>query len=169
MRNLAVSILLFGCALAAPAQAQVSAAGVFGQGRTHGVFTIGSGYAFDQSYLVLGVGANYYIIDGLNAGLFVERWTGASPHLTKVTPSLQYVFYKVQPVKPYVGVFARRTYIENLPDLNSLGARAGAYLQAGRNVYVGLGAVYESYQSCTATTYRKCDSTYGELSVVFAF
>ena len=111
-------------------------------------FTAGTGYAFDESYLVVGLGANYYVVDGLNVGLHWEYWTGSEPKMSKLTPSIQYVFHQMNPVKPYVGAFYRRTYLERLEDLDSWGARAGVYLQAGRNSYVGAGVVYESYLDC---------------------
>jgi len=156
------------CAFAVPAAAQ-SVAGSFAQGRTHFVVTAGTGYAFDETYLVLGLGASYYVLDGLNVGLFVESWSGSDPGMTKITPSVQYVFYQVQRVKPYVGAFYRRTNIEGLPDLDSVGGRAGVYIQAGRNAYIGVGAVYESYLDCSSAVYRECDSTYAEVSLTFAF
>jgi len=163
-----IAAILGACALAQPAAAQ-TVAGAFGKGRTHFVATAGTGYAFDESYLVLGLGVSYYVIDGLNVGLFFESWTGSDPKLTKITPSVQYVFYQVQHVKPYVGAFYRRTSIDGLPDIDSVGGRAGAFIQAGRNVYLGLGAVYESYLDCNTSTYRKCDSTYAEITLTFAF
>ena len=101
-----------------------------------------------MSYLVLGLGASYYLFDGFNVGLFYESWTGSDPKMTKITPSVQYVFYQVEQVKPYVGAFYRRSSIDGLKDLDSVGGRAGAYLQVGRNAYLGLGAVYESYIDC---------------------
>lgn len=165
-KKLAMSLVL---AAFAPVAAAQTVAGTFGKGRTHFVLTAGSGYAFDESYLVLGLGASYYLLDGLSVGLFVESWSGADPGMTKITPSVQYVFHQVHPVKPYVGAFYRRTDIETLPDLDSVGGRAGVYFQAGRNVYLGLGAVYESYLDCNKGTYRECDSTYGELTLTFAF
>ncbi|HEY8252615.1 MAG TPA: hypothetical protein VIG70_18645 [Burkholderiales bacterium] len=161
-------IALAACALSFPAAAQ-QVAGVFGKGRTHVVVTAGTGYAFDESYLVLGLGATYYLLDGLGVGLFFESWSGSDPGMTKITPSVQYVFHRVQVVKPYVGAFYRRTDIDGLPDLDSVGARAGAYLQAGRNMYIGAGVVYESYLDCEKAVYRSCDSTYGELSFTLAF
>jgi hypothetical protein len=89
--------------------------------------------------------------------------------MTKVTASLQYVLHQVQAVKPYVGTFFRRTNIDGLADLDSVGARAGAYLGAGRNAYVGLGVVYESYLDCSTSVFRSCNSTYAEVSLTFAF
>ena len=169
-KTLAAAVAAAACAFALPAMAQsVGVAGAFSKGKTHLVATAGTGYAFDESYLVLGVGASYYLVDGLNAGLAVEFWTGSDPKLTKITPSVQYVFYQVQTVKPYVGAFYRRTKVEGLDDLDSAGARAGVYIQAGRNAFIGLGGVYESYIDCNETTYRKCDSTYAEISLTFAF
>ena len=169
-KTLVAAVTAAACAFAAPAIAQsVGVAGGFSKGKTHLVGTVGTGYAFDESYLVLGLGVSYYLFDGFNVGLHYESWTGSDPKLTKITPSAQYVFYQVQHVKPYVGAFYRRTSIDGLPDLDSVGARAGAYLQVGRNAYLGLGAVYESYLDCNTGTYRKCDSTYGEASLTFAF
>jgi hypothetical protein len=149
--------------------ADVGVAGAFGRGRTHFVVTGGTGYAFDESYFVLGLGVSYYVIDGLNVGLFVESWSGSDPHLYKVTPSAQYVFYQVPVLKPYIGAFYRRTYVDGLPDINSVGGRAGVYLQAGRNAYVGAGAVYESYLDCNQSVYSSCSNTYPELSFTVAF
>ena len=158
------------CAFAAPAMAQSAGiAGGFSQGKTHVVAYGGAGHAFDQSYVILGLGVSYYLFDGFNAGLSYESWTGADPKMSKITPSVQYVFYQVQTVKPYVGALYRRTSIDGLDDLDSAGARAGVYLQMGRNAYLGLGAVYESYLDCNSSIYRNCSSTYGEVSLTFAF
>jgi len=95
-------------------------------------------------------------------------WTGGDPDMYKITPSVQYVFHQVA-LKPYVGAFYRRTSIDGLPDLDSVGARAGVYFQAGRSAYIGIGAVYESYLDCSKAVYRSCDSAYPEVSFTFAF
>ena len=155
-------------ALASPASAS-EVAGVFSKGRTNLVITAGSGYAFNETYLVLGLGVGYYLIDGLSVGLSVESWSGSNPSLYKVTPSVQYVFYQIPKVSPYIGAFYRRTYIDGRPDINSMGGRAGVYLAAGRNAYVGLGAVYESYIDCNKTIYSSCSDTYPEVSFVISF
>lgn len=162
------ALVVAAFALSPPASA-ADVAGVFGKGRTHFVVSGGTGYEFNQSYFVLGLGVSYYLIDGLNVGLFLESWSGSDPSMKKVTPSAQYVFYQVPVLKPYIGVFYRRTYTEGLPDANSVGGRAGVYLQAGRNAYLGVGAVYESYLDCNQTVYSSCSSTYPELSFTIAF
>jgi len=145
------------------------AAGVFGKGRAHFVLNAGSGNAFNENYVVLGVGASYYLVDGLSVGLSLESWSGADPGMTKITPSVQYVFLQVPQVKPYVGGFYRRAYIDSLPDINSVGGRAGVYVPAGRNVHIGIGAVYESYVDCNKSVYRSCSETYPEVSFSIAF
>lgn len=155
-------------AAAAPATA-ADVAGAFGKGHMGFILSGGTGYAFDQTYFVLGLGASYYLIDGLNVGLSVESWSGADPHIYKVTPSVQYVFYQVPTVKPYIGAFYRRAYVQGQPDTDSVGGRAGAYVQAGRNAYIGGGVVYESYLDCNKAVYVSCSNTYPELSFTFVF
>jgi hypothetical protein len=154
--------------LSPPASAS-EVAGVFSKGRTNLVITAGSGYAFNETYFVLGLGVGYYVIDGLGVGLSLESWSGSDPKLYKVTPSVQYVFHQIPKVNPYIGAFYRRTYIEGRSDINSVGGRAGLYLAAGRNAYVGLGAVYESYTDCNKTVYSSCSDTYPEVSFVISF
>lgn len=165
-------ITLVIAVLAASVAAPVTAADVgaaFSRGRTHLSVFGGSGSAFNDSYFVLGVGASYYVADGLNIGLSAESWTGGNPDITKLTPSVQYVFYQVPRVSPYIGAFYSRTYIDNLPDLDSVGGRAGVYLAAGHNAYVGVGVVYESYRDCDTSRYIDCSDTYPEISFTFAF
>ena len=147
----------------------VGAGTSFGQGRTQLSVFGGGGSAFSQSYLVLGVGANYYVLEGLGLGLSFESWLGNTPGIYKLTPSVQYVFTQVPSVHPYVGVFFRRVFIENLSDLNAVGVRGGAYLPVGPNMHIGLGGVYESYQDCNESTYHSCSELYPEISFTFSF
>ena len=168
-RNFAIPITLIFSLLITYHSAQADVAGMFSKGRTHLAIFGGTGYAFNDTYFVFGASGSYFFANGLNVGLAVERWSGGDPGITKISPSLQYVFYQPSVVKPYVGIFYRRAYIENLPDLESQGARAGVYFASGKNIYIGVGGVYESYLSCTETVYRSCDDTYSEISVTFAF
>ena len=103
--------------------AHAASAGFFAKGSKQFAIYVGSGSAFNNNYTVIGGSAAYYFADGFDVGLSAEVWSGASPGIQKISPSLQYVFYQPSVVKPYVGIFYRRTYIDNLPDLNSTGAR----------------------------------------------
>jgi len=147
----------------------VGAGTSFGPGRTQLSVFGGGGTAFSQSYLVLGVGANYYVLEGLGLGLNFESWFGNTPGIYKLTPGVQYVFTQVPSVQPYVGFFLRRVFIENLPDLNSTGVRGGAYLPVGPNMHLGLGGVYESYLDCNESSYHSCNDFYPEISFTIGF
>jgi hypothetical protein len=165
----AVAAMIATCTFVPSAAAQsVSVGSAFSKGRVQFFVGGGPGQAFDESYFVLSAGASYYLIDGLALGLALETWTGGDPSLWKITPSVTYVFHQAA-VKPYVGGFYRRTSIENREDLDSVGGRAGVYFQAGRNTYIGVGAVYESYLDCNEAIFRSCNSTYGEFTFTFAF
>jgi len=139
---LSVTIMLF------QSTSHADVAGAFSKGNKHFAIYGGTGYAFDDDYFVIGVKGSYYFANGFNIGLGLETWTGGDPDISKITPSLQYVFYQPAVVKPYVGVFYQHTYIEDLDDLESVGVRAGVFIASGRNIYIGLGGVYESYLDC---------------------
>ncbi len=164
---MAVLAALFGLSAASLAKAQVSAAGAFSRGNVHGSIVAGYASAFNEDYAVFGLGFNYYVVDGLALGGNFETWRGGSPNLSKLTASTQYVFYQAASVKPYLGAFFRRTYFTGLDDLNSYGARAGAYFQIGRKAYLGVGGVYEAYSDCTESKYHSCSSTYPEVLLTF--
>jgi hypothetical protein len=164
-----LAAMIVTCTFAPPAAAQsATVGGAFSKGRVHFFVGGGPGQAFDDDYFVLSLGASYYLIDGLALGLSYETWTGGDPSMYKITPSVTYVFQQPA-IKPYVGGFYRRASIEDRPDLDSAGARAGVYIPMGRNAHIGLGAVYESYLDCNEDIFRSCDSTYGEVTFTFAF
>lgn len=166
MKKLLFMLLLL---VALPARAGVGAGGMFEQGRSQFSLAAGNAYAFDNSYMVIGASAAYYVLDGLGVGLAVESWSGADPAITKVSPFAQYVFYQVSTVQPYVGGFYRHTAIAGLPGLNSAGGRAGIYLVSGSNSSVSAGLVHESYLDCDTAVYRSCSATYSEVSIIFGF
>ena len=145
------------------------AAGSFSRGQSRFSIVLGNGYAFNESYLVAGVGAAYFLTNGLNVGLDVEWWTAGDPTIVKVSPSVQYIFYQIPRVSPYLGAFYRRSYIENRENLDSLGGRAGVYIAAGRNAHLGLGIVHESYLDCDESKFDSCEETYPEVSFTVAF
>jgi len=130
---------------------------------------VGNGYAFDQSYLIVGVGFGYFVAKGLELGLDVENWSGNSPHIAKISPSVRYVLPTNGVLRPYVGAFYRRTMIDNYDDLNSAGGRAGVYFVSGQGSYFGAGLVYEKYLSCDPAIYLSCDDTYPEIIFAIAF
>jgi hypothetical protein len=130
---------------------------------------VGNGHAFDQSYLIIGVGFGYFVAKDLELGLDAESWSGADPSITKISPAVRYVVPTNGAIRPYIGAFYRWTMIENLNDLSSLGGRAGIYFLSGRGSYFGAGVVYEKYLSCDESVYSSCSDTYPEIIFAFTF
>jgi len=149
-----------------------SAAGggtMFAEGRTHLSLVAGNGYAYNNSYLVIGASATYYVLDGVGVGLSLENWSGADPGITNYAPFVQYVIYQASVVQPYVGMFYRHSSVSGQSSYDSVGGRAGIYYSSGANAYLGIGMVYESYLDCTTAVYGSCSSTYPEITLVFGF
>jgi hypothetical protein len=130
---------------------------------------VGNGYAFDESYLIVGIGFGYFVAKGLELGLDAESWSGGTPHITKISPEVRYVVPTNSAMRPYIGAFYRWTMIENYDNLTSAGGRAGLYFLSGQGSYFGAGAVYEKYLSCDQSVYRSCSDTYPEIIFAIAF
>jgi hypothetical protein len=143
--------------------------GIFEQGSTQFFVLGGNGSAFNKNYLVIGAGANYFVVDRVGVGLSFENWSGSSPGIKKISPSIQYVFHRPDSFQPYVGGFYRHSAIADQSSINSVGARAGVYLPIGSKSVVGVGLAYESYLSCRTATYNSCSEAYPEVSFIFGF
>ncbi len=128
----------------------------------------GSGRAFNDNYVVLGLGAGYYLLNGLAIGLDAEAWLGGDPGIYKVSPQVKYVLQLQSNFRPYVGGFYRRTFIDGFDDQDSAGGRAGVYYTSSNNMYFGIGAVYESYFDCDDRL-DNCDDIYPEFTLAFSF
>ena len=142
-------------------------AGGFDKGSLTANIAIGSGRFYNEDYLIIGAGAGYYLVDGVEAGLDVDYWSGGDPTIYEVTPKLTYVYDNPSHVKPYIGAFYNRTFIDGFDDSNALGYRAGMYLPQG-NVLIGVGIVYTELQDCTETIFNDCSDSYTELSIIFS-
>ena len=170
IKHATLAAILFTALFAFHVTSATAVAGdAFSAGSARFTVIVGNGYAFSSSYLIIGVGAAYFIADGLDLGLDFESWTSGNPRITKVSPRLDYVFNTGGALRPYAGVFYRRTMIEGYDDLNSIGGRAGLYFLSSKSVYIGAGLVYESYLSCQTSIYSSCNDTYPEFIVAFSF
>lgn len=133
---------------------------------------LGSGSAFSDNYVILGVGVGYYVVRGLELGVDLQHWFFGDPSITQLSPQIRYVFTQPKVIKPYVGAFYRRTYYGDykgidLDDQDSFGYRAGAYFSTDNRVYIGGGVVYEEYKDCSALT--DCSTTYPEILFTVSF
>ena len=164
-------LFLFALTLSTPSQAASVGTGGVGTAFSKGTVSLGvvagTGTAFQDDYVILGAGLGYYVVDGLELAISVQYWFGSDPFISKISPSVRYVFTQIDPVKPYLGAFYRRTYIEDNDDYDSFGYRAGAYLSGSRGVYIGGGIVYEEYTNCTQ--FLECSDTYPEIVISINF
>lgn len=155
-------IVLLISTIATPLQA-----GPFSQGSQSVAIIAGSGRAFNEDYLILGLGYGYYVLKGLELGIDAQFWLSGDPSINKLSPKITYVFTQPKRIKPYVGTFYRRTFIDGLDDLDSIGYRAGLNIMGQGNFFFGIGGVYEEYRDCNETTYRSCSNSYPE--ILFSF
>ena len=155
-------LVLLICMSTSPAMA-----GPFLQGSQNVSIVAGAGSAYGDDYIILGAGYGYYLIDGLELGIDAQFWLNGDPSITKVSPQIKYVFTQPKTVKPYVGVFYRRTFTDGFEDLDSIGYRAGLYFMGQGNFFFGAGVVYEDYQDCSETVFTDCSNTYPE--ILFSF
>jgi hypothetical protein len=130
---------------------------------------LGEGRAFNDTYRIFGVGAGYYVADGLELGLDYEVWSGGTPRIEQISPKLNYVIARHSSVSPYVGGFHRRTRIDGLEDRDAWGGRAGVYARAGRNLVLGFGMAYVRYQDCDKSIFVNCSDSYAELKAGFYY
>jgi len=152
----------------APAPAKAPAdAGPFSKGKVRVGFYGGAGSTYSQTYLIIGAGIGYYLMNGLEAGFDAEGWILNDPDIWKLTPQVRYVLWQMDPVRPYVGAFWRKTIVgKGLPDYDSWGGRAGiAYRKGGS--YVAVGAVYEKFNDYRGT--GKDYTVYPEIAFWLSF
>ncbi|MCK9996615.1 MAG: hypothetical protein KAH56_10115 [Candidatus Krumholzibacteria bacterium] len=124
-------------------------AGPFSKGKVRVGFYGGAGSTYNQTYVILGAGVGYYLLNGLEAGVDVEGWILQDPTFWKVTPQVRYVMWKMKSFKPYIGAFWRKTFVTgdnplHIPDYDSYGGRVGIAMNKGRS-YLAVGAVYEKF------------------------
>ena len=141
----------------------------FSAGSVRLSLALGGATAFNRDYSVLGMGVGYFVADGVEAGLDAERWFGNSPRIEQVSPQLRVVFDSEGKFKPYLGAYYRRTHIEDYRDLDTVGGRAGLYVLAGRNAYLGLGLAQDFHLNCDRTVFASCTETFPELLVAVMF
>jgi hypothetical protein len=164
-RSLLAAVIALGALIAAP----LARAQAFDQGSTSISVSIGAGKQLDQEYTVLAGRYGYYFVREFEGSLTVELWRGNDPAIYKFTPELRYVYARVFPIKPYVGMFISRTLYQGLTDRNTYGAKIGAYFTLNPNAHLAIGAVYERIESCDTSVYRDCRQVYPEVGLHFTF
>jgi len=129
----------------------------------------GSGSTFSSNYMIIGLGAGYFVANGLEVGLDGEAWLGGDPDIYKLSPQVKYVLPVKSHIRPYIGTFYRRIFIDGLDDLDTIGARGGVYFIPNEKWFVGIGAVYESYLNHDDDIHSSSDDIYPEITISFSF
>jgi hypothetical protein len=137
----------------------------FTEGSSRVTLIFGHGKGYGNTYAIYGLGVAYYIQDGLEVGIDIEDWTGGSPHITRVSPEIRYVFYWTPNLSPYAGLFYQQDFVSGRNDVDYLGVRAGFNFTLSERVYIGIGMVYDSALNCS----RNCSDTYPEILAAFTF
>jgi len=127
----------------------------------------GSGSSLNNNYIILGAGAGYYLIDGLEIGADIQHWFSGDPSITKLSPQIKYVYTQPKVIRPYLGAFYKWTFIKDMDNQQSYGYRAGAYFSTRNRLNIGGGLVYEKYRDCAL--FISCSSTYPEVLLTISF
>lgn len=145
----------------------VANADLFDRGNLAFGGVIGSGYSGNESYMILGVSADYFAMNGLSVGVGYQGWFGADPTQNQLTLSTNYYIPLNDKLRPYVGAFFRETFISGYDDRSSYGGRAGLAVTMSRNTFISAGWAYEEYTNCPE--YLECSSNYPEIVFSLAF
>lgn len=136
-------------------------------------FSTSNGTSPSQNYFIVGLGADYFVVDNLSIGASVLSWIGDSPTIMQYTLPVVYYIETDSKVSPYGGVFYRFTdYIGNYEDrfareyeidsTSAAGLKAGIAYKVDFG-YLGIGIVLERYFETKET------SNYPEFSLGFVF
>lgn len=147
--------------------ASVVNADLFEKGDSAFGVVVGSGYSGDESYMILGVSGDYFVINGLSVGLGYRGWFGGDPTQNQLTVSTNYYIPLNQKFRPYLGAFFRETFIEDYDDRSSYGGRAGLAVTMSGNTYISVGWAYEEYSDCPK--FLECSTNYPEVVFSLAF
>jgi hypothetical protein len=155
-------VVVQGESQVAPSESE-SPRGPFSKGSVRITGLIGTGSAVNDQYLIVGIGAGYFILKGLDLGADYEAWLFGDPTFQRLSPGLRYIL-DLKAAKPYVGVFYRHTFVSDYEDFDQVGARAGLYIVPKGPMFIGAGAVYERLLNCDDTSVVDCDEVYPELT-----
>jgi len=125
--------------------------------------TFGAGTSYGGSYVMFGGLIGYDLGAGFELYLDGQYWGGASPHLGKVAPGVNW--YAPIPYRPYAGLYYARWFIGGEPNQDALGGRFGVTIASSPSVAFQAGMAYERILGCTS----QCEAFWPELTIGFRF
>lgn len=146
----------------------MSHANFFKKGNSSLGIVLGAGSSNSESYTVIGVSGDYFILDGLSIGAGYRGWFGVDPNLNQLTFSSNYYIPLQYKFRPYIGAFVRETFVSSEDDYESYGARAGVSMSLSKNAYASFGWVGERFSNCDSDNFA-CSNSYPEVVFSLAF
>ena len=120
-----------------------------------------------ENYTIVGVNADYFVIDNLSLGLGYRGWFGGTPSRNQITVPATYYIPISEKFRPYAGAFVRKTFVsDGFSDYDSYGMRGGVTMVLSRNSYLGVGVIQEYY---SGGNFADSSSTYPEFIFAFSF
>jgi len=142
------------------------AGGMFSSGYKNFGFSINSSSSYGNNYTVIGINANYFIIDNLSIGAGYRGWFGDKPSIYEVSIPIT-LYAPMGGYNPYVGVVFNRTTVDKpYEDYSVYGGRMGIAMQMGMNSFMSIGWVYEYRESESG---EKISKGYPEINAGFSF
>lgn len=125
--------------------------------RRRNLYTWGSAgttFAYGETYASVNLGVGWMMRAGITPNVEVSYAFGSSPTLWALRPGV--TWFAPIPLSPYVGAYYTRWLVNDLPDENGVGGRAGISL--GR--VLSIGVTYDRALDCD----RDCDSWSPQIS-----
>ena len=144
----------------------ISNADIFDKGKMSFGVTAGTSNSYSNNYFLLGISANYFVIDNLNVGVMYRSWLGSDPIQNELSLSSNYFIKLNEIFRPYIGAFVRERFVSGYDDITSYGARGGlAFIS--KNTYMSVGYAYETFSSCSLA--GECSTSYPEVVFGLSF
>jgi len=120
-----------------------------------------------ENYTILGVSADYFVIDNLSVGVGYRGWFGGTPSRNQLTVPATYYIPVSKKFRPYAGAFVRKTFVsDGLSTYESYGMRGGVTMALSRNSYLGIGVIQEYY---SGGVFENSSSAYPEFIFALSF
>ncbi len=148
------------------ATSTIYAGGAFSVGTKNVRVIAGTDNSFGNSYTVLGVNANYFVVDNLSVGATYQTYLGGTPSINQITiPVTYHLALEGMPFVPYLGAFYSKTFIEApYDDYDIYGGRIGASMMTSNNSYISVGWVQEIDSSSNSISKRGYPEISGGIS-----
>ncbi|MEA1982831.1 MAG: hypothetical protein U9N39_04735 [Campylobacterota bacterium] len=156
VRNILLALIVAG---------SLAQADIFKKGKSNFGVSLGTGSSYNNTYTLVGVSGNYFVIDNLSVGLSYRGWFGADPMQNELALATNYFISISKKFRPYVGAFVRETLIDGYDNRESYGVRGGVAMVT-KNTFVSLGYAYEHYSTCIK---EECSISYPEIVFGLSF